>query len=267
MITKFERYQIKSESHSAGLIYYRAYDLQLECEVNIKGLANIAEDIIARRYDLEREAHIRTYLSHPVIPKLYDAIFTNEYAYLISESIIGKDLQTLFDERRELFPVKTIVQWMLQLCDALSCLHNRYKCPVIVGNINLSNIMLDVKGQIRLIDLSCLRETPGGWSRNIKEICTPNLFAAPEQNVGEIGPPSDIYALGIMLYYLLTGQLPHHQVLQQEHFSIENQPIRKFNPSVPPLLEVIVMTALDQDPTNRFPSGESMRVSLSRLQV
>ena len=150
------------------------------------------------------EARMLLKLSHPSLPKMIDYIEDNRKCYLVMEYVRGKSLgEYLRDGKR--FSVNEIVKYGMEIADVFSYFHNR-KPPVYYGDLKPDNLMMGENGRLYLIDL-------GGAVNGYKyqhKVCTgTNGFAAPEQyGFGQSDPRTDIYALGITFYYMLTGDYP-----------------------------------------------------------
>src|SRR6185436_20382882 len=148
-----------------------------------------------------------------------------------------------------------VAEWAIQLCDVLSYLHNHQPEPIVFRDMKPSNVMLDNHSHIRLIDFGIARGFTAGQKGTM--IGTEG-YSPPEQYRGEAGPPGDIYALGATLHHLLTKQDPR----LEPPFSFSERPIRKTNPGVSVELEAIISTALNYNPSERFPSAQAMKEAL-----
>lgn len=230
--------------------------------VAVKEILNLASDpgmreIIVKTF--EREANILATLNHPAIPKIYDYFTQGDHSFLVQEYIEGKDLEAHLNETAGMLNEDLITEWAVQLCDVLSYLHNHQPEPIVFRDMKPSNVMLDNHSHIRLIDFGIARGFTAGQKGTM--IGTEG-YSPPEQYRGEAGPPGDIYALGATLHHLLTKQDPR----LEPPFSFSERPIRKTNPDVSVELEAIISTALNYNPSERFPSAQAMKEALVNMR-
>jgi outer membrane protein assembly factor BamB/tRNA A-37 threonylcarbamoyl transferase component Bud32 len=240
---------------------YRARDLHFPNVVKrvaVKEMISQVRDPAMRETlvrNFEREANILATLDHPSIPRIYDYFTQNERSYLIEEFIEGKDLEALMAETRGFFPEAQVVQWAIELCDVLNFLHEHKPEPIIFRDMKPSNVMINNYGHIMLIDFGIAKTFQTGEKGTM--IGTEG-YSPPEQYKGEAGPLSDVYALGATLHHLLTRRDPRLEA----PFSFNERPIRQINPSVSIELEAVVNTAIQYNPTNRFPTAAAMKEAL-----
>jgi serine/threonine protein kinase len=216
------------------------------------------EEILA--YDaikeFERVAEALLTLDHPAIPKMFEYFVENERTYLVTEFLLGKDLETIVIESADLLPVKTVCEWGIALGDVLNYLHTRDPNPIVYRDLKPPNVMLCEPDRIRLVDFGiAVIYVP---SRIYPPLGTDG-YAAPEQYMGDVYPLIDVYGLGATLHHLLTGSDPR----LEPPFSFDKRPIRQFNPGVPEALDAIVMRAVAYNSWERFPS---MSVMLDALK-
>ena len=141
----------------------------------------------------------------PFVPRIYDYLETSDGAYLLREYIEGQTLYELVEKEGPL-PLKRAVPLMEQLCEHLICFHTSVP-PIIYRDLKPSNIVLQDSGDCYLIDLGTVRTYHEDDSADTVFIGTANT-AAPEQfGARQTDARTDIYGLGILFYYLLTGEL------------------------------------------------------------
>jgi eukaryotic-like serine/threonine-protein kinase len=154
-----------------------------------------------------REAQFLMALEHPHLPKIIDYFASDgiRSGLLVMEHIRGRTLQQLFEQQGRRIAPAELLKFMLQLIDALDYLHRQQNQPVVYRDLKPSNVMITVHGQVKLIDFGTARKHKQGHMDDTVKLGTVG-FASPEQFRGEqTDPRSDLYSLGAMMYYLLTG--------------------------------------------------------------
>jgi len=242
---------------------YQARDLRFPNVtrlVAVKQLLNQSTDPTIRRAvveNFEREANLLATLDHPAIPRIFDYFSEEERSFLVMEFISGRDLESILAESRSLLPVDQVVTWAIEICDVLQFLHT-HNPPVIFRDVKPSNVMMDDRGRVRLVDFGIAKLFAP--DRKGTMIGTEG-YAPPEQYRGEAGPLSDIYALGATLHHLLTNRDPRIE----PPFTWADRPLRDLNPLVPPSLEQVVDQALSYNPGDRFPTPADMSQVLMQV--
>jgi len=256
------RYLIQEVIGSGGMgSVYRARDMHFPNVprlVAVKEMINTSPDPLVRQtivQNFEREANILATLNHPSIPKIYDYFSFENRSYLILEYIHGKDLEAIINETPGFLPEEQVLHWAIQLCDVLAYLHNHKPDPIIFRDMKPSNIMINLSGDVVLVDFGIARTFQVGQKGTM--IGTEG-YSPPEQYRGEATPLADIYALGATLHHALTRRDPR----LEPPFSFSERPIRKINPSVSPELEAVINTALEYEPSKRYQSAEAMKEAL-----
>ncbi|MHB1845950.1 MAG: protein kinase domain-containing protein [Deltaproteobacteria bacterium] len=205
------RYRIEQKLGEGSMgVVYRAQDTVLERPVAVKLLSSaLAQNERARGYFL-REARVAAALSHPNIVTVYDAGFEGETLYLVMEFLKGQDLEALAERNPTGLPERQALAYAAQVADALAAVHER---QVVHRDVKPSNIVrLEGREQVKLMDFGVAHLGAGGEAgprRKATLIAGTPDFMPPEQLAGgELGPATDLYALGGTLYELLTGQVP-----------------------------------------------------------
>lgn len=154
-----ERYRIVGPLGAGGFSsVYQARDMRFP---NVTKLCAVKEMVIATPdpqmraltiKSFEREASMLAMLDHPAIPDVSDYFTEGDRSYLVLELIRGKDLDEWLEEQTEHLDQETAISWAMQLCDALYHLHSQKPQPIVFRDVKPSNIMLDHRGRIRLID-------------------------------------------------------------------------------------------------------------------
>ncbi|HVB73941.1 MAG TPA: tetratricopeptide repeat protein [Ktedonobacteraceae bacterium] len=205
----------------------------------------------------EREAHLLADLLHPNLPRIYEHFAENDRSYLVMDFIEGQTLEEHLGKigGRPL-PVEQVVKWAEQLCDVLSYLHF-HQPPIVFRDLKPANVMIDNSEHIYLIDFGIARIFKPGKQHDTVALGSPG-YAAPEQyGKAQSTPRSDIYSLGALLHYLLTGVDPS----EQPFFF---RPASQMNPAVNPALEALLKQMLEMDSDRRPTSAQDVLQALER---
>lgn len=257
-----DRYMVQDVVGIGGMgAVYRSRDMHFPNVIKlvaVKEMVIMAPDPLVRQtivQNFEREAHILVSLSHPSIPKIYDFFTYEERSYLVIELVNGKDLDAILSESQGFFSEDQVIAWAIELCDVLDYLHKHKPEPIIFRDMKPSNIMVNQDNHIMLVDFGIAKLFHEGQKGTM--IGTEG-YSPPEQYRGEATPLADIYALGATLHHLLTRRDPR----LEPPFTFAERPIRQINPSVSVELETVINTALQYNPSDRFPTTEAMKESL-----
>lgn len=152
------------------------------------------------------EARVLSRLSHPGLPQIVDALEPEgeSSGYIVMDYIEGETLTALFMRSGRRLPLKLVLSIGKQICDMFIYLHEELESPVVYRDLKPDNLLVDAQGRIRLIDFGIARFLRPGRGEDTVRLGTPG-FAAPEQYAGKSGIRSDLYNLGALLYYLLSG--------------------------------------------------------------
>jgi serine/threonine-protein kinase len=267
-----------SESPDLGLARYRrerelgrgsmgevwlATDLQTQMPVALKLLALqrefSPEDLADVRQRFMREAHAAGQLQHPDILQILDAGESGTDAWIVMEYVRGQDLSHC-SRTGHLLPVPEALRVGQRLARALAYAHSH---GVVHRDIKPANVMYEpASGQLKVMDFGIARVADGSRTRTGLVLGTPS-FMSPEQLAGlQVDGRSDLYSLGVMLYQLLTGQLPHQSdsmARLMQKIATEPPPdVRHFRPTLPESLALLLALALEKRPELRYASGEQM---------
>lgn len=239
---------------------YKAYDPFVQRHVAIKFSSDLSqiEDRQARDQVLRsffREAYAAGNLHHPNIVALYDAGMQGSHSYIVMEFVDGKTLKTYARDETTI-PVTAAIDVIVQCCIALDYAHEQ---GVIHRDIKPSNILITENGDVKLADFSIAHVNRSDDTQVIGLTGSP-MYMSPEVVREEVaGPQSDIYSLGVVMYKLLTGEVPFtpgnlHSVMYQ----IVNhapKPVTEIRPDLPLRLAEIVDKCLLKDPSRRYQYG------------
>ena len=222
------------------------------------------------RKAFEREARLLNSLKHPALPRVSDHFEDSNGQFLVMEYIEGDDLSEIMDRDQKAFSLKDVLDWTLQLLDALKYLHTQ-ATPVIHRDIKPQNLKLTPRGQIILLDFGLAKGNPTdfesstaaksmfGYSRN---------YASIEQIQGSgTDERSDLYALAATAYHLLTG-VPPADALTRAMNVLSGKPdplipVHEINSDIPVNISGILYNAMALDANQRPESAEKMRKMLS----
>lgn len=260
-----KRYLIQDVIGIGGMgSVYRARDLHFPNVIKlvaIKEMINLSPDPVVRQtvvQNFEREANILATLSHPSIPRIFDYFTLDNRSYLVLDLINGQDLEAIINNTDGFLSEEQILHWAIELCDVLEFLHNHKPDPIIFRDMKPSNVMINQHNHIILVDFGIAK--PFQFGQKGTMIGTEG-YSPPEQYRGEATITADIYSLGATLHHLLTRRDPR----LEPPFSFNERPLRKLNPNVSAELEVIINTALQYNPEDRFKSISDLRRALADI--
>jgi eukaryotic-like serine/threonine-protein kinase len=262
---QLDHYRIESLVARSGMAsIYRATDARDGRAVAIKipHPEMEAEPVLYDRF--KREQDIGTTLDHPGVMKVY-ADGDRSRQYMVMEWVDGRLLRQIMFEAKKL-PAERAIRIVIKIAHALDYIHNH---GVVHRDLKPENIMVDKDDNIKLIDFGIAGKEGARrltFAKLSQVMGTPE-YIAPEQVKGRRGDGrSDVYALGVMLYEMLTGQAPFQG---PNPFAIMNDrllnnpiPPRELDPSISPQLQEVIYRAIERDPKNRYPNAREMASDL-----
>jgi serine/threonine-protein kinase len=254
------RYEIVREIGQGAMgVVYEARDPKINRLLAIKTIRfsdEFEEDRVKEIRDrFFREAEIAGKLSHPSIVSIYDVGEDYELTYLAMEFLEGADLRPHCKEG-DLLPLRKVLDIVSQVAIALDYAHSQ---GVIHRDIKPGNIMLLKNGKIKVTDFGIAKAISSTQTKSGIVLGTPNYMSPEQVNGQKIDGRSDLFSLGVVLFELLTGQVPFHgknmtnllyQITQVRHPSA-----RDINPKVPKVCDQIINRVLEKDRVNRFQTG------------
>ncbi len=261
------RYRILKNIGSGGMAnVYKAIDEQTGDIVALKVLKedHIEDADFVRRFELEAKAALK--LSHPNIVGSFDVGKDGDTNYIVFEYVEGSTLKDIIREDGALTP-KEAVSVASQILDALEHAHNS---GIIHRDVKPQNVMITHDGAAMLTDFGIARDT-GSTTRTFAgtNVIGSVHYLSPEQARGEqVGPESDIYSCGIMLYEMLTGQVPfggdNSVAIALKHLQEDIKPPISVNSRVPCALSDVVVKATAKKPELRYHTAAAMRADIWR---
>lgn len=260
-----DRYQIIRTIGEGGMAnVYLAYDTILDRNVAVKILrGDLAEDEkFVRKF--QREAISASSLSHPNIVEMYDVGEDDGRYFIVMEYVEGVTLKNLI-KRRGALTLSEVIDIMLQLTSAIACAHDSY---IIHRDIKPQNVLILDDGRVKITDFGIAMALNSNELTQTNSVMGSVHYLPPEQANGTGATiKSDIYSLGILMYELITGNLPFKGDSAVE-IAIKQmkEPIPSIveqNPNIPQSVENIILKASAKNPKNRYESARQMYEDLT----
>lgn len=259
-----DRYQIIKSIGEGGMAnVYLAYDTILDRNVAVKVLRGdlATDEKFVRRF--QREALSASSLSHPNIVEVYDVGEDNGQYYIVMEYIEGCQLKQLLKKRGRL-TLSEVIDIMLQITDGLSVAHDAY---IIHRDIKPQNIMILDSGLVKITDFGIAMAMNSTQLTQTNSVMGSVHYLPPEQANGKGSTlQSDIYSMGILMYELLTGELPYKGdnavEIALKHLKEKIPSVREKLPEIPQSVENIIIKATAKNPKNRYVDARSMNEDL-----
>jgi serine/threonine-protein kinase len=261
------RYELEELVGSGGMSsVFRAYDRQLERRVAIKILHEryAEENEYVERF--RREARAVARLTHPNIVTVIDRGEDEGRQFIVFEYVDGENLKELV-ERTGPLPLRRAIELALAMAQGLAFAHEN---GLVHRDVKPQNVLLNGEGEVKVTDFGIARslDVDHGVTQTGTVLGTSN-YLAPEQASGQpVSPATDVYSLGVVLWELLTGDVPfpgeNFVAVALRHINEPPPPLRNLRPEVPPRLAAAVERALEKDPRRRFPSMADFAAELRR---
>ncbi len=254
------RYEIHELLGVGGMaVVYRAYDTIDDRTVAIKILKDefSGNSEFLRRFRNESKAI--AVLSHPNIVKVYDVSFGDRMQYIVMEYVDGITLKEYLDQQKEV-RWKEAIHFTVQILRALQHAHEK---GIVHRDIKPQNIMVLQDGTIKVMDFGIARFARSETRTMTDKAIGSVHYIAPEQARGDLtDEKADIYSVGVMLYEMITGQLPFEadNAVSVAIMQLQANPTlpREINPDIPEGLQDITMKAMQKVPSQRYQSAAEM---------
>ncbi|MCA0352960.1 MAG: Stk1 family PASTA domain-containing Ser/Thr kinase [Chloroflexi bacterium] len=253
------RYQLERKLGQGGMAtVYLGRDLRLNRPVAIKVLHGqyASDEQFLRRF--KHEADAAAQLGHPNIVRVYDIGAEGDLHYIVMEYVQGTDLKEIISLQAPL-PVPRTLAIVRQVAEALQAAHDS---GLVHRDVKPQNVLIDANDYARLSDFGIAKSKQSSALTDPGTTFGTADYLAPEQAQGLGATPlSDVYALGVLTYEMLTGRLPFSGdsplAVALQHIQAAPPPLRSYNPSIPPQLEAIVLQAMSKDPAQRPQSARA----------
>jgi len=265
---QLDHYRIEGVAARSGMAsIFRGTDLLTGMTVAIKVPHPEMESDPVLYDRFQRELQIGQKLDHPNVMKVL-ADGEQSQVYMVMEWVEGRLLRQALNEQKKLTPERA-VKITIAIAEALDYIHQH---GVVHRDLKPENIMIDADDHIKLIDFGIASNTGSRrltFAKFSQTMGTPD-YISPEQVKGKRGDArSDIYALGVMLYEMLTGKVPftgnNPFVIMNDRLLNNPVPPREVDASISPQLQEIIYRALERDPAKRYPNAHEMIWDLQHL--
>lgn len=254
------RYKVIGNIGSGGMAnVFLAHDLILDRDVAVKVLRFDFQDDKSAIRRFQREALAASELVHPNIVGVYDVGEEDGMQYLVMEYVRGTDLKKYIKNNFPL-PFENVVIIMRQILSGISLAHQH---RIIHRDLKPQNILMDEDGNVKIADFGIAIALSETSLTQTNTLLGSVHYLSPEQARGSMATrQSDIYALGIILYELLTGSVPFEGEsavsIALKHFQSEVPSVREVNPAIPQALENVVLHATAKEAMDRYVSADEM---------
>ena len=269
-------YEIVEEIGRGGMgIVYKGRDRLLNRDVALKSLpfskalaADPQHSVLRQRF--EREAQSASALNHPNIVTIYDLLSEPDGDFIVMEYVEGKSLSQTIP--RNGLALDQGLRYGLQIADALATAH---AVGIVHRDLKPENVLISRHDQVKIVDFGLAKQSSdfGGALPTQEMLTSPGSFmgtlcyAAPEQHLNlPVDARTDIFALGVVLFKMLTGELPfagkNLMELVQSINRCEPRLLRELRPAASPILEALIARALQLDPADRYPNVSELAADL-----
>jgi TolB-like protein/Flp pilus assembly protein TadD/predicted Ser/Thr protein kinase len=258
-------YKILEKLGEGGMgVVYKAQDIQLQRLVALKFLPPHISDSPQEKARFIHEAQSASALNHPNVTTIHGIEESPEGLFIVMEYCEGKTLKQAIE--KETLPIKKVLDIAIQVCEGLTAAHKK---EIVHRDIKSDNIMVNKEGQVKIMDFGLAKLRGATKITETGSTLGTAAYMSPEQAQGEeVDQRSDIFSFGVVLYELLTGQLPfkgeHQAAIVYSIINEEPQPVARFNNQVSAKLEDVVSKALAKDKQERHQHIDDLLADLRR---
>lgn len=253
-----DRFELQGEINRGSMgIVYRALDRSLDEVVAIKVLNDFLTSDPKAVARFKQECRSARRLSHPNIVRIHDFLDLDDRKLISMEYIEGEDLKKMLN-RHVTLTEEMIYNYLRQLCDAMAYAH---RLGIIHRDLKPANIMIDERNQVKVTDFGIAKVIDASATNNGTMIMGTPLYMSPEQiQGGSIDRRVDIYALGIMLYELVTGAPPFYEGnIEYQHI---HNPVPEMKVSLSDSLQNVILKCVQKKAEDRYNSFEEIQAEL-----
>lgn len=262
-----KRYRVIEKVGGGGMAdVYKAEDIELGRVVALKILHKqfATDEGFLERF--RREARAAAKLNHPNIVSIYDVGQEDGVYFIVMEYVKGVTLKKLIQKDAPMSTEK-VVHIGMQIAKAMEFAHEH---EIIHRDIKPQNVIITDTGEIKVTDFGIARAGSTSTMTRTGAILGTAHYISPEQAQGSVvGPTTDIYSLGVVLYEMATGELPFRGenpvAVALKHINDTPLPPRQVFAGVPESLEAVILKAMAKDPSSRYRSAEALRDDLKRV--
>lgn len=255
------RYRLEERQGSGGMaMVYRAHDLTLERTVAIKILRKDYSDNPQFREQFHQEAKAAANLSHPNIVTVHDFGLDAGRLFIVMEYVPGTDLKTMLKQRGRL-PIREAIDLTTQACAGIGYAH---RAGLVHCDVKPQNMLVTPDKRLKVVDFGIARALASiSPDEQTDVVWGSPMYFSPEQAAGGApSPASDVYSLGVVAFEMLTGQLPFTASTPQELARLHRESLppslRRINPSIPVVLDQIVLKVLAKEPAARYRTADQL---------
>lgn len=268
-ITLNHRYEIIDKVGGGGMAeVFHGYDTVLHRDVGIKILRDQFiqdKDFVAR---FRQEACNAAGLSHPNIVNIYDFGSEHDINYIVMEYVVGRTLKEVITDSGAL-DYQTAVKYTIGIASALKQAHDH---AIVHCDVKSQNILIDTKGVAKITDFGIARAFGQPSESEERGVIGSVYYLSPEQAAGKpVTAQSDLYSLGVVLFEMLTGQLPYDgdtpAEVARQHLTSPTPSARRYDPEIPYDLDAIVTKALAKNPLLRYKTDDDFLSDLRRVET
>ena len=247
---------------------FHGYDTVLHRDVGIKILRDQFiqdKDFVAR---FRQEACNAAGLSHPNIVNIYDFGSEHDINYIVMEYVVGRTLKEVITDSGAL-DYQTAVKYAIGIASALKQAHDH---AIVHCDVKSQNILIDTKGVAKITDFGIARAFGQPSESEERGVIGSVYYLSPEQAAGKpVTAQSDLYSLGVVLFEMLTGQLPYDgdtpAEVARQHLTSPTPSARRYDPEIPYDLDAIVTKALAKNPLLRYKTDDDFLSDLRRVET